>query len=432
MYKGILILLACTLLMGCTTLESNVPKGFTKESHEELVSAYRSYEKGKNEFSNLEAVLGNMFEYRKKEDNGELTEEESVVSDSISQLALLQSSAYKGLNNESYSVTELVPNRITAELMTSLKIEDIEEVESRVLTYLALEPLPINEEDEAEKRLVFEESIPLLKQLLGVGPENVTAAYEDSLVVHRKEKDEYYIATPLVYNGETFKVDAVINSQMDIVDAYIPNSDGGPLSTPMNDDVRPEWLASLNANAIDENDPATDTPVESAEEEDENSLMDDIYGTDKEIQIDENGNVADSALSNDSTSAPSEEGSLTDWDKEAFLGRTVNDLSENLDTLRQIHADALSLDLDTDRLDEAFMTLSLSGDELYMMLIDPNTSTHFSVTEKESAQLILDNLMLVFEAEQQLLENPTTENIRIADSAVESAQMVLDGAQFDY
>lgn len=427
---------ASLLLTSCSAFGEDVPKGFTEESYEDFVNAYRTYEKAKLTNEDPISVADDLFEYREKADKGELTETEMEVRNAISELAISYSIAYKGLNNETYDMANVFPDSITAEMGTDVTIEGIKETEEQVLSQLELEQLPVDESDIEQKRKAHSESTARIRNAVGIGDAGTPASFEDTLVIYRKERDEYYVASSFSYNGETYKYDIILDGGLSALDAYVVGSVGGLFSDPMNDDNRPELLNLTNAvagsGAANE---AVETPSPSAEstaEEDQSAAMEKVYGSDKVIEMGPDGVQVDESENSKTAETPSMETSDPEWDKEEFLGGNLANIATVLETIRQINRDAMSLDLDDAYANETITYLVNLRDELYLILNDPMTSPHLSESEKEIIQPLLDELGKIIEAEQRMVIDPSTENIRMADSTTEMTQGTVDQAQFDY
>ena len=437
MKKWIGLLAAIFFLAGCSPFGSGVPEGFSKSSYENLENAYRAYEKAKIENKSIDAEISTLFEYRKKSDKGELTEQEVLVRESITRLTNVYTNAYNGLNNESYGIVDMNPDTITAEIGGDLTIEEIRGTEEQVLALLELEPLPLDEKDEEMKRKVHQDSISRIMQMTGTGELGNPASYEDSIVVFRKDRDEYYIASSFSYKGETFKYDMIMDSELNMQDVYVAGVYSGLLSKPMNDDDRPKWLGDLQTDeestvsdetAESENQPYT--PDENKNENGESTIMEDIYGSEKDIWIDENGVKIDEADESETTEA-FEEDELPEWDKQQYLGGTILSIADTLESIRQVNADAMSMNLNVDYANEILMTLSYQRDDLSHMLIDPTTNQHLSDSEIEIIQMIINGLDFAIEAEQRMISDPSTQNIRLADSSTEEVQGIISSIQFN-
>lgn len=424
---------ASLLLAGCSAFGEDVPEGFTEESYEDFVNAYRTYEKAKIAHEEPNSVVDDLFEYREKAEKGELTETEMEVRDAISGLAFAYISAYQGLNNETYDIVTLTPDTLTAEIVSALSLENIKETEELVLSQLKLEPLPTDEKDEELKQSAYMESTTRVLDIAGVGSAGTPASFEDSLVVYRKERDEYYIASSFSYNGETYKYDMMLDGELSALDAYVVGSAGGLFSDPMNDDNRPELQAPANAGAGSETaNEAIETPsppAESTAEEEQSAAMESVYGADKEVEMGADGVQVDKSETSETVETPSTE---PEWDKELFLGGAISETAATLETFRHINADAMSLDMDVASANEALALLGNWRDTLDLIRIDPTTTPYLSDSEKETLELLVVELTEVMEAEQQMISDPSTQNIRMADSTTEMTQGTVDQAQFNY
>lgn len=427
MRRIVYIILVVFLLSGCSFLGGNIPEGFSRESYKDMVDAYRNYEQQKIDHEPHDDILEVMFEYRKLADDGKLTEAEMAVRDLISRLSLAYIGAYTGLSDEVYDITTMVPDTITVEMGQGLKIEDIKEAEERVMDYLELEPLALSEEAEKLKREALKEASRRLMSFISVGESATPYGYDDSYVVYREDRDEYYVASALVYKARSYKYDMILDGDLNFVDAYMVDDIAGILSTPMNDDRRPLWAEDYAKGETGkaEVDGSVASTTENSEQE-QNDPMEGSFGSEGEVSGDEFGTTPDEQEGEQ----PDPE--LPEWDKAQFLGATLSDLSSTLSEMRKINDAAMSLAMDVENANETVTILSELRNQLELMTLDPTTSVHFTEAEKELTQQILASLESVIEAALQMISDPSTQNIRIAESTTEESQVYVGSAQFKY
>jgi hypothetical protein len=92
------MLFLLTLIGGCSkeVNSEKIPKGFSVESYNDFTKMYSEYQKAKENNKPITEPLAKLFEYRKKEDKGELSQQESKVRDTLSSLLVTYNVVAKG------------------------------------------------------------------------------------------------------------------------------------------------------------------------------------------------------------------------------------------------------------------------------------------------------------------------------------------------
>ncbi|MDQ1000375.1 hypothetical protein QFZ28_000775 [Neobacillus niacini] len=115
-----------------------------------------------------------------------------------------------------------------------------------------------------------------------------------------------------------------------------------------------------------------------------------------------------------------------EWDKEEYLFPILQNISDSLTQLRQINAAALSLDLNEARANQTLELLETYKIDLGYILDDPETNQFLNDKEFNKINHIIAEIDEVIHTEQVMINNPSTQNIRIAESVVEGAQGTID------
>jgi hypothetical protein len=115
-----------------------------------------------------------------------------------------------------------------------------------------------------------------------------------------------------------------------------------------------------------------------------------------------------------------------EWEKEEYLFPILQNISDSLTKLRQINAAALSLDLNEDRANQTLELLETYKIDLGFILDDPETNQFLNDKELNKINHIIVELDEVIHTEQVMISDPSTQNIRIADSVIEGAQGTID------
>lgn len=91
-------ILSIVLITGCSKREE-IPKGFSEKSYNDFTKIYKHYEEAKKAKNKQVKGLDILFEYRKKDDQGKLSPQESKVRDALSNLLLIYNSTIMKVQN---------------------------------------------------------------------------------------------------------------------------------------------------------------------------------------------------------------------------------------------------------------------------------------------------------------------------------------------